>query len=86
MSKTSRMLREIIEKEGFFIRGMARAVGIDHASLLRSLRENGNPESRTVEKILDYLGYDLKFIKRKEAKPRKFKQSRSRQGKEDLWQ
>ena len=78
MSKTSRMLKVIIEKKGVSIRGIARAVGVDHASLLRSLRDEGNPESRTVEKVLDYLRYDLKFIKRKEVKSGKSKQSKKR--------
>jgi DNA-binding phage protein len=64
------MLKDIIEKEEYSVRGIARAIGIDHASLLRSLRDNGNPESRTIEKILDYLGYDLKIIKRREVKPK----------------
>ena len=71
MSKISEMLKRIIEKEGLSIRGIAKAIGVDHASLSRSLKDGGNPESRTIEKILDYLGYDLKFIKRKEVKPRK---------------
>jgi len=78
MSKASRMLKEIIEKKGVSIRSVARAVGVDHASLLRSLRDEGNPESRTVEKVLDYLGYDLKFIKRNEVKPSKSKQPNKR--------
>jgi len=78
MSKISRMLKEIIEKKGLSIRGIGRDIGIDHAALLRSLRDNGNPESRTIEKILESLGYDLKFIKRKEVKLSK--PSRSRKG------
>ncbi len=73
MSKISKMLKKIIPKEGISNRGLARAIGVDHASLSRSLKDDGNPESRTVEKILDYLGYDLKFTKRKEVKPRKSK-------------
>ncbi len=73
MSEISKMLRRIIEKEGSTNRGLARAIGVDHASLSRSLKDNGNPESRTVEKILDHLGYDLKFIKRKEVNPRRSK-------------
>ena len=75
MSKISKMLKRIIEKEGISNRGLARAIGIDHASLSRSLKDEGNPESRTVEKILDNLGYDLKFIKRNEInqKPRPIK-------------
>jgi DNA-binding phage protein len=69
MSEISRMLKGIIEREGISIRGLARAIGVDHASLIRSLREGGNPESRTIEKILDYLGYSLRIIKiRKEVK------------------
>ena len=83
MSKISRMLKEIVEKEKVTIRGLARAIDVDHASLIRSLRDGGNPESRTIEKILDYLGYDLKFIKRKEVKP-KPKPSRSK-GKVGRW-
>ena len=78
MSKISKMLKKIIQKEGTSNRGLARAIGIDHASLSRSLKDDGNPESRTVEKVLDHLGYDLKFIKRKEVKPVKSKPSRSK--------
>ena len=76
MVRIPQMLKRIIEKEGLSIRGMARAVGIDHASLSRSLKDDGNPESRTIEKILDYLGYDLKIVKRKEVKPGKSKQTK----------
>jgi len=83
MSKISRILKQILQKEGVTIRGLARAIGVDHASLIRSLRDDGNPESRTIEKILAHLGYDLKFIKRKEAKP-KPKPSRSK-GKVGRW-
>ena len=79
MSKISQILRRIIEKEKLSIRGVAKAIDVDHASLSRSLKENGNPESKTVEKILDYLGYELKISKRKEVKPGKSKPSRSRQ-------
>ena len=59
------MLKEIVEKEKVSIRGLARAVGIDHASLIRSLRDGGNPESRTVEKIADHLGYEIRIVKSK---------------------
>jgi DNA-binding phage protein len=72
------MLKEIVEREGVTIRGLGRAIGVDHASLIRSLREGGNPESRTVEKILDHLGYDVKFSKRKEVKPGKSKSEKGR--------
>ena len=77
------MLKIIIEKEGTSNRGLARAIGVDHASLSRSLKDNGNPESRTIEKILDHLGYDLKFIKRKNFKP-KSKISKKMKAKTDV--
>ena len=72
------MLKAIIEKDRASIRAIARAIGVDHASLSRSLKDDGNPESRTIEKILDYFGYDLKFIKRKEVKPIKPSKSKER--------
>ena len=78
MSAISKILKRIIEKEKLSNRGLARAIGVDHASLSRSLKDDGNPESRTIEKILDYLGYDLKFIKKREVKPDKSKQSKKR--------
>ena len=80
MSKISGMLKEIIEKEKITIRGLARAINVDHASLIRSLRDAGNPESRTVEKILDFFGYEIRLIKskKKEVKPDKSKQSKKR--------
>ena len=83
MSRISKMLKAIIEKDRASIRAIARAIGVDHASLSRSLKDDGNPESRTIEKILDYFGYDLKFKKRREVKA-KPKPSRSK-GKGGRW-
>ncbi len=67
-----------MDREELSNRALARAIGIDQASLSRSLKHDGNPESRTIEKILGYLGYDVKFIKRKGVKLIKSKPSRSR--------
>jgi DNA-binding phage protein len=78
MSKISRLLKEIVEKEKVTIRGLGRAINVDHASLIRSLRDGGNPESRTIEKILDHLRYDLKIVKRKGLKPSRSNQSERR--------
>jgi transcriptional regulator with XRE-family HTH domain len=69
-------LREIIKEEKLTFRGIAQEIGVDHASLCRSLKEGANPEWKTIEKLLDYLGYDFKLIKRKEVKPVKTKASR----------
>ena len=70
MSKISRMLKEIIEKKGGSIRGIARAIGIDHASLSRSLKDDGNPEAGTIEKLLDYLGYEIRILNKTRRKKR----------------
>jgi DNA-binding phage protein len=72
------MLREILRKRGLTYRKVSEDLGVDHASLHRSLKNGGNPEWNTVEKILNYLGYDFKLTKRKEVKPKKSMPSRSR--------
>ena len=77
-------LKEIIQRRKLSYRKVAEDLGIDHASLYRSLANGGNPEWKTVEKLLNYLGYDLKLIKRKEVKPNKSKPSGSRGRKGDL--
>ncbi len=55
---------------------LAKGIGVNRVSLYTSLADDGNPERRTIEKILDYLGYDLKFVKRKEAKSAKSRPSK----------
>ena len=72
MLKISKMLREVIEeKEKTSIRRIAKAIGVDHGSLYRALRDGGNPEGKTIERILDYLGYEIRFAKRKKKEVKK---------------
>ena len=73
-------IRALIKKGGLTPYKVAKAIGIDHASLYRSLADNSNLELKTMMKVLDYLGYEIRFIKsgRKEVKPEKSKPSRSR--------
>ena len=79
-----KILKEIIKKEKLTYRKVAKGLGIDHASLHRSLKNGGNPEWNTIEKIMSYLGYDFKIVKRKEVTPTKPKPSRSRRRKGDV--
>jgi len=58
-------LREIIKKEKRTYREIAQEIGVDHASLYRSLMDSANPEWKTIEKVLDCLGYEIKIIKSK---------------------
>ena len=71
MIKISKILREIIEeKEKTSIRRVAKAIGIDHGSLYRALKNGGNPEGKTIEKIVSYLGYEIRIIKSKKNSKR----------------
>ncbi len=73
-------IRNLIEKSGLTPYKVAKAIGVDHASLYRSLADNSNLELKTMMKVLDYLGYEIRFIKsgRREVKLRKSKSSRSK--------
>ena len=73
-----KIIRELIKKHGVTYRKLAQDLGVDHGNLYRSLMDNANPEWNTIKKVLDYLGYDFKIIKRKEVKPKKSNPSRSR--------
>jgi transcriptional regulator with XRE-family HTH domain len=66
-----RELKEIIQKRKLTYRKVAEELKIDHASLYRSLVNDGNPEWKTIEKLLNYLGYDFKLVERKEVRREK---------------
>ena len=69
MNKIPKMLRELIEQKGkTSVKRVAKAIGVDHGSLYRALKEGGNPEGKTIEKILDFLGYEIRFTKSKERR------------------
>jgi DNA-binding phage protein len=77
-----KLLRELVKGKG--LRQTARDLGIDQASLLRSLQNGSNLKLNRIETLLDYFGYDLKISKRKGVSPKKTKPSQSRRRKEDL--
>lgn len=66
----------MIKKNKVSIYKMTEDLGIAHESLYRSLKNGANPEWNRIKQILDYLGYDMKFVKVKEAKPTKSKPSK----------
>ena len=78
-----RLLREIVKKKKFTYRKIASDLGVDHGNLYHSLANGANPEWKTIEKLLNYLGYDVRLVKRKEVKPEKSKPSGSRRRKGD---
>lgn len=69
-------MRELVKEGG--LRKVARKLGIDHASLYKSIQDGSNVGLDRVEAILDLFGYELKISKRKEVKTGKSKQSKKR--------
>jgi DNA-binding phage protein len=61
-----KILKKIIRKECTTPNAIAKAIGVDHASLYRSLRNGGNPEWKTIKKVLDYLDYEIRIVKSKD--------------------
>ena len=76
-------MRQIIKKNNLTYRKIAGDLGMDHGNLYHSLANGANPEWKTVEKLLNYLGYDVRLVERKEVKPGKSKPSGSRLRKGD---
>lgn len=60
-----RKLRELITKEGKLVRKTSADLQIDRASLQRSIKEGANPGGKTIQKILNYLGYEIRIVKSK---------------------
>ncbi len=56
-------IRDLIKKSNLTPYKVAKAVGIDHASLYRSLADGSNLELNTMMKVLNYLGYEIRFVK-----------------------
>jgi DNA-binding phage protein len=67
MEDIKKTIQDLIRQKGT-IRKIATDLGMDHANLLRSLRKDANPGIKTVQKIVNYLGYEIKLIKRKGVK------------------
>ena len=61
-----KILRDLVKERG--LRKTSRDLGVDSGSLCRSLKDGSNLKLDRIETLLDYFGYDLKLIKRKEVK------------------
>jgi DNA-binding phage protein len=57
-------------KEKSSVRRVSIELGMDRASLYRSLKKGTNPRIDTIVKFLDHLGYRLQVVKTKK-KPKK---------------
>lgn len=66
ISSIGKEIRGIAKKKGVTLYRIAKDLGIANESLLRSLKDDANPEWKTIKKILDYLGYEIRLVKKKE--------------------
>ncbi len=71
MKNIGKEIKKLMKKRGVSGYKIAGALGILPESLYRSLSDGGNPEWKTIRAILDYLRYDVKFVKGKEVKKSK---------------
>ncbi len=78
MKYIGRELKRLLRKHKVSVYKIAEDLGIAHESLYRSLKNGANPEWKRTKQILDYLGYDLKFIKRKGVKQTNLKSSKKK--------
>jgi DNA-binding phage protein len=58
-------IRELIKKSNLTPYRVAKAIGVDHGSLYRSLADGSNLELNTMIKVLNFLGYKIRFVKSK---------------------
>ncbi|MBM4315469.1 MAG: helix-turn-helix transcriptional regulator [Deltaproteobacteria bacterium] len=68
-------LKDILTREGVSAHRVCMAIGQDKGQLSKFLNGKGNLTLARLERIADYLGYDLQLVKRK----------RSRKGEEHQW-
>jgi DNA-binding phage protein len=57
-------IRKLIRKNKLTPYQVAKAIGVDHASLYRSLADGSNLELNTMMKVLDFLGYEIRLVKK----------------------
>jgi DNA-binding phage protein len=78
MESIGKEIKRLMRAKGISGYRVAGALGVAPESLYRSVADSGNPEWRTIKAILDYLGYDLKIIKKKEVKPNRSRPKKRR--------
>ena len=74
-------MRQLVSKGG--LRKVARDLGIDHASLYKSIHDGSNVGLDRIEAILNLFGMELKAVKRKEANRERRKNENQKQHKHE---
>jgi len=63
--KIQETIRQIIKAKKLTVYQVAKAIGVDHGNLYRSLSNGSNLELNTLMKVLAFLGYEIRFVKSK---------------------
>ena len=71
MESFGKSIKQLIRLKGVSYYRIAKDLGIDYSSFYRSIGDHANPEWKRIKQILDYLGYDIKFVQRKGVKVRR---------------
>jgi len=61
-------LKNIMEREGVTAYRLCKDLGLDQGQVSRFLHGKQNLALDKVEKVADYLGYDLQWVKRKSSR------------------
>ena len=65
MEKIQSEIRRIMKDKKVTFYGMAKVIGVDRGSLYKSLKDDSNLELNTLLKVLQYLGYEIRFVEKK---------------------
>jgi len=60
-------LKDIIKREGVSAYRICKDISMDRGYLSRVLNEKQDISFRMLDKIADYLGYDIELVKRKQS-------------------
>ena len=61
-------LKDILTREGVSAYRVCKDLGLDKGQLSRFLNEKNNLTLAKLERIANYLGYDLQLVKRKSSR------------------
>ncbi|NWF91923.1 MAG: helix-turn-helix domain-containing protein [Syntrophaceae bacterium] len=64
MESIGKEIREIVKRKKISFYRIAKDLGIAQESLYRSLLDDANPRWETIKKVLDYLGYEIKLVRK----------------------
>jgi transcriptional regulator with XRE-family HTH domain len=62
---TGAALKEVMGREGISAYRVSKETGIEHSYISKILHDKIDPGTKTLKRILDVLGYEVRFVKPK---------------------